>query len=123
MHRGAWREMAGAEGRTEQGAGSGDQPEGHREPLKGAEQEHDSQHVFGRTIKTHGVHSYCQVARPKRTGSGLIHLCPHSSQHIRAQKKHPTSELLNDHRIISCRTGNSWTCSCGVLCLYKNIYL
>lgn len=40
----------------------------NREPLEDAEWERDNQHVFGRTVKCHGVHSSCQV--PPHEGGG-----------------------------------------------------
>ena len=88
--------------------GSRLQPGGNREPQSGLiQQERDGQHVFA-------VHRHCQAALPKRAGAGFIRLWPVQP----AQRKSPRRELLNDYRVTRWRTGDFWTHSYGISCLY-----
>lgn len=99
----------GAEGWTVQSTeGSRLQPGGNREPQSGLiQQERDGQHVFA-------VHRHCQAALPKRAGAGFIRLWPVQP----AQRKSPRRESLNDYRVTRWRTGDFWTHSYGISCLY-----
>lgn len=96
--------------------------EGNREPFKGAEQKHDSQHLFAGQLKAMQFTVTARLHAPR--GQELILFTSVSQKPAQpAQRKYSTSELLNYSRIIRWRTRDSWNHSCGISCLYKNIYL
>lgn len=65
------------------------------------------------------VYGFHQTACPKRAEADLTHLCPHSTRHSQARRRHPNSDSLNDHRSSNCRTGESWNYSREIACFYN----